>query len=85
MIYFNYPKFCSLNGIMFANFLYIHIYGVFILEPLSIISVIFQLASAAPQIDQFLSHEENKVYSRTETIEIYRKNMNIDVYKNNSD
>ena len=57
----------------------------FKLEPLSIISVIFQLASAAPQIDQFLSHEDNKVYSRTETIEIYRKNMNIDVYKNNSD
>lgn len=55
------------------------------MEPLSIISVIFQLASAAPQIDQFLSHEENKVYSRTETIEIYRKNMNIDAYKNNSD
>jgi hypothetical protein len=47
------------------------------LEPLSIISVIFQLASAAPEIDKFLMQEEKKVYTRTETIEIYRTNMKL--------
>ena len=71
MIYFNYPKFCSLNGIIFANF----IKWSFKLEPLSIISVIFQLASAAPEIDNFLMQDEKKIYTRTETIEIYRNTM----------
>ena len=45
------------------------------MEPLSIISVIFQLASAAPQIDKFFLQDEKKVYTRTETIELYRTNM----------
>tara|TARA_B110000008_G_scaffold93032_1_gene95390 strand:- start:1417 stop:1629 length:213 start_codon:yes stop_codon:yes gene_type:complete len=52
------------------------------LEPLSIISVIFQLASAAPEIDKFLTQGEKKVYSRTETIEIYRTNMKLISKKN---
>jgi len=47
------------------------------LEPLSIISVIFQLASAVPEIDKMLMQDKKKIYSRTETIEIYRTNMNI--------
>ena len=55
------------------------------MEPLSIISVILQLASVAPKIDKLLMQDEKKVYTRTETIEIYRNNMNIDMYKNNSD
>ena len=54
----------------------------FKLEPLSIISVIFQLASAAPEIDKFLTQGEKKVYSRTETIEIYRTNMKLIPKKN---
>ena len=54
----------------------------FKLEPLSIISVIFQLASAAPEIDKFLTQGGKKVYSRTETIEIYRTNMKLSLKKN---
>jgi hypothetical protein len=46
------------------------------LEPLSIISVIFQLASAAPEFDRFLQNDVNNTYTRTEAIEIYRANMN---------
>ena len=57
-------------------------YGVFILEPLSIISVIFQLASAAPEIDKFLMQEEKEIYTRTEAIEIYRTNMKLSSKKN---
>ena len=57
-------------------------YGVFILEPLSIISVIFQLASAAPEIDKMLMQDKKKIYSRTETIEIYRTNMNLGLKEN---
>ena len=45
------------------------------MEPLSIISVIFQLASAAPEFDRFLQNDVNKTYTRTEAIEIYRANM----------
>ena len=45
------------------------------MEPLSIISVIFQLASAAPEIDKLLMQDEKKIYTRTETIEIYRTTM----------
>jgi hypothetical protein len=52
-----------------------------ILEPLSIISVIFQLASAAPEFDKFLQNEVNKTYTRTEAIEIYRTNMNKNSFK----
>jgi len=52
------------------------------LEPLSIISVIFQLASAAPEIDKFLMQEEKEIYTRTEAIEIYRTNMKLSSKKN---
>ena len=66
---------------MFANFCeYIWSYK---LEPLSIISIIFQLASAAPEIDKMLMQDKKKIYSRTETIEIYRTNMNFG-FKENS-
>ncbi|MDA9806326.1 hypothetical protein N9D05_03355 [Alphaproteobacteria bacterium] len=51
------------------------------MEPLSIISVIFQLASAAPEFDKFLQNEFNKTYTRTEAIEIYRTNMNKNSFK----
>lgn len=50
------------------------------MEPISIISIIVQLASTTPQLDKFLTQKDNKVYSRTETIEIYRANMNSDNY-----
>jgi hypothetical protein len=53
------------------------------LEPLSIISVIFQLASVAPEFDKFLQNDVNKTYTRTEAIEIYRKNMNKNSFKEN--
>ena len=52
------------------------------LEPISIISIIVQLANATPQIDKYLTQKDNKVYSRTETIEIYREHMNYDTYNN---
>ena len=52
------------------------------MEPLSIISVIFQLASAAPEIDKMLMQDKKKIYSRTETIEIYRTNMNLGLREN---
>ena len=54
------------------------------MEPLSIISVIFQLASAAPEIDKMLMQDKKKIYSRTETIEIYRTNMNLGLKENNN-
>ena len=54
------------------------------MEPLSIISVIFQLASAAPEIDKMLMQDKKKIYSRTETIEIYRTNMNLGLRENNN-
>ena len=57
----------------------------FKLEPLSIISVIFQLASAAPQIDSFLMQNEKKIYTRTETIEIYRATMSPNFKKNSNE
>ena len=50
------------------------------MEPISIISIIVQLASTTPQLNKFLTQKDNKVYSRTETIEIYRANMNSDNY-----
>jgi len=45
------------------------------MEPLSILSVIIQLATNAPQLDKLLVDKEEKSYTRTETIEIYRQNM----------
>ena len=55
------------------------------MEPLSIISVIFQLASAAPQIDSFLMQNEKRIYTRTETIEIYRTTMSPNFKENPKD
>ena len=46
-----------------------------IMEPLSILSVIIQLATISPQLDKLLVDKEEKSYTRTETIEIYRQNM----------
>ena len=53
------------------------------LEPLSIISVILQLASAAPQFDKLLQNNVNRTYTRTETIEFYRSNMNTNIFEQN--
>ena len=58
-------------------------HGVNILEPLSIISVILQLASAAPQFDKLLQNNVNRTYTRTETIEFYRSNMNKNIFEQN--
>jgi hypothetical protein len=53
------------------------------LEPLSIISVIFQLANTAPEIDKLFRNKKNIDYTRTEIIEIYRTNMREETFKNN--
>ena len=42
----------------------------------------FQLASAAPEINKMLMPDKKKIYSRTETIEIYRTNMNFGFKEN---
>ena len=55
------------------------------MEPLSIISVIFRLASAAPEIDNFLMQDEKKIYTMTETIEIYRATMSPNLKKNSNE
>jgi len=53
------------------------------MEPLSVLSVIIQLATASPQLDNLLIEKKEKFYTRTETIELYRKNMiNISNKKN---
>ena len=46
------------------------------LEPLSILSVIFQLATVTPKIDKVFLKEKNFNFTRTEIIEFYRSNMN---------
>ena len=45
------------------------------MEPLSILSVIIQLATTTPQLDKLLIDKEEVSYTRTETIEMYRQNM----------
>ena len=45
------------------------------LEPLSIFSVIFQLATATPDISKVFMKEENSNLTRTQVIEFYRSNM----------
>ena len=45
------------------------------LEPLSIISVIFQLATVSPEVNKFFKKEENSDFTRTQVIEFYRSNM----------
>ena len=46
-----------------------------ILEPLSIFSVIFQLATVTPEINEIFIKKEKSVLTRTEIIEFYRNNM----------
>ena len=45
------------------------------LEPLSILSIIFQLATATPEINKIFVKKENSDPTRTEIIEFYRNNM----------
>ena len=45
------------------------------LEPLSIFSVIFQLATATPNISKVFMKEESSDLTRTQVIELYRSNM----------
>ena len=45
------------------------------LEPLSIFSVIFQLATATPNISKVFIKEESLDLTRTQVIEFYRSNM----------
>ena len=45
------------------------------MEPLSIFSVIYQLATATPDITKVFMNEENSDPTRTEIIELYRNNM----------
>ena len=45
------------------------------MEPLSIFSVIFQLATATPDITKVFIKEERSDPTRTEIIEFYRSNM----------
>jgi hypothetical protein len=47
-----------------------------IMEPISILSIIVQLATSAPALNKLISTEKTLSYSRTETIEIYRNVMN---------
>ncbi len=56
----------------------------YFLEPLSIIYVILQLASVAPEFDKLLQNNINKTYTRTETIEFYRLNMNTNIFEKNN-
>ena len=46
-----------------------------ILEPLSIFSMIFQLATVTPEINKIFIKKENSDPTRTEIIEFYRNNM----------
>ena len=46
-----------------------------ILEPLSIFSVIFQLATVTPEINNVFIKKETSDPTRTEIIEFYRNNM----------
>ncbi len=45
------------------------------LEPLSIFSVIFKLATTTPEINKIFIKKENSDPTRTEIIEFYRNNM----------
>ena len=46
------------------------------MEPLSIISIIFQLATVSPEVNKIFKKEANSNLTRAEVIEIYRSNMN---------
>ena len=45
------------------------------LEPLSLFSVIFQLATVTPEINKVFVKEKNSDLTRTQVIELYRSNM----------
>ena len=45
------------------------------MEPLSIISVILQLANVSPEVNKFSKNEENSDLTRAQVIELYRSNM----------
>ena len=47
------------------------------MEPISILSIVIQLATSAPALNKLISTEKIPSYSRTETIEIYRNVMNL--------
>ena len=53
------------------------------LEPLSIISVIFQLATVSPEVNKFFKKEENSDFTRTQVIEFYRSHMKSSVNEKN--
>ena len=46
-----------------------------ILEPLSIFSMIFQLATVTPEINKIFIKKESSDLTRTQVIEFYRSNM----------
>ena len=46
------------------------------MEPISILSIVVQLATSAPALNKLMLNEKTPSYSRTETIEIYRNVMN---------
>ena len=45
------------------------------MEPLSIISVILQLANVAPEVNKLSKNEKNSDLTRSQVIELYRSNM----------
>ena len=45
------------------------------MEPLSLFSVIFQLATVTPEINKVFVKEKNSDLTRTQVIEFYRSNM----------
>ena len=47
----------------------------FNLEPISLFSVIFQLATFTPEINKVFVNEKNSDLTRTQVIELYRSNM----------
>ena len=55
------------------------------MEPLSILSVIFQLASVTPEIDKIFLKEKESNLTRTEIIEFYRSNMNSNFQEKQND
>ena len=55
------------------------------LEPLSILSVIFQLATVTPEINKIFIKEKKSNITRTEIIEFYRFNMNSNIQEKRND
>ena len=55
------------------------------MEPLSILSVIFQLATVTPEINKIFIKEKKSNITRTEIIEFYRFNMNSNIQEKRND